>query len=198
MRLFFWILAAGLVGGAGDAWGQASATAAAGVQLSAFGGINGTYTGVELGKDLGITAGFDATFRQVFGFHPALEVRGTFPVDKGSIDGQKNVLAGLVMEKHLGRIQPYGDILVGRGEIDFVTPYPNPDDSEVYVQTASAVISPGAGANLFFTDHLALKADFQFQHYDSPVTASGSVYSKAFTLGLTYRLPLGGLGHGRR
>jgi hypothetical protein len=66
------------------------------------------------------------------------------------------------------------------------------------VQTASTVISPGAGVNLFFSDHFAFKGDFQFQHYDSPVTTSGSVYSKAFTIGLVYRLPLGGLGHGRR
>jgi hypothetical protein len=108
------------------------------------------------------------------------------------------VLGGLVVGRHLGWIQPSGDILVGRGEIDFVTPYPNPSDTEVYVQTASTVISPGAGANLFFSSHFALKADFQFQHYDSPVTTSGSVYSKAFTVGLTYRLPFGGLGHGRR
>jgi hypothetical protein len=68
----------------------------------------------------------------------------------------------------------------------------------VYAQTASTVLSPGAGANLFLSDHFALKADFQFQHYQSPVTASGSVYAKAFTLGLTYRLPFGGLGHHRR
>jgi hypothetical protein len=198
VRLRTWVLAIVAAGGAGYAWGQASPTAVATLQLSAFGGATGTYTGIGLAKDLGITAGVDATFRPVFGFNPAIEVRGTYPVDKGSIDGQKNVLAGLVLEKHLGRIQPYGDILFGRGEIDFVIPYPNPADTEVYVQTASPVISPGAGANLFFTEHFALKADFQFQHYDSPVTASGSVYSKAFTIGITYRLPFGGLGHGRR
>lgn len=191
-------LAIGLAAVASGAWGQAAPTAVAGVQFSVFGGVNGTYTGVGLGRDLGITAGGDATFRQFLGFNPAIEVRGTFTVDKGSVDGQKNLLAGLVLEKHLGRIQPYGDILVGGGEIDFVTPYPNPDDTVLYVQTASTVISPGVGANLFVSDHWAFKADFQFQHYSSPVTTSGSVYSKAFTLGLTYRLPFGGLGRGRR
>jgi len=168
------------------------------LQISAFGGATGVYTGIGLAKNLSITAGVDATFRPLFGLFPSVEVRGTYPVDKGQIDAQKNVLGGLALGPHIGRIQPYGDVLVGRGEIDFVTPYPNPTDTELYVQTASTVISPGAGVNYFFSDHFALKGDFQFQHYESPVTASGSVYSKAFTIGLTYRLPFGGLGRGRR
>ncbi len=189
------VAAAGL---SGSAWGQAGATATAGLQLSVFGGATGVYTGVGLGKNLSITAGADATFRPFRGLFPSVEVRGTYPVDSGALDGQKNILAGLTVGPHLSWIQPYGDILVGRGEIDFKTPYPNPQDTEVYVQTASAVLSPGAGANFFFSEHFAGKADFQFQHYSSPVTTSGSVYAKAFTLGLTYRLPLGGLGHGRR
>lgn len=192
----FFVLAAGI---SGHARGQATATATAGLQLSAFGGATGTYTGIGLGKNLSITAGADVTFRPFFfGLFPSVEVRGTFPVDKGSVAGEKNVLAGLVVARHLGRIQPYGDILVGRGELKFVKPYPNPADTEVYIQTASAVISPGAGANVFFTPNFALKGDFQFEHYESPVTASGAVYSKAFTLGVTYHLPFGGLGHGRR
>ena len=189
----------GVVAGmAGSAFGQASATASAGLQLSVFGGATGVYTGVALGRNLSITAGADATFQPRFGLYPGIEVRGTYPVNSGSVDGEKNLLGGLVVGRHLGRIQPYGDILVGRGEIHFKTPYPNPTDTEVYIQTASTVISPGAGADVLLTDRFALKADFQFQHYESPVTASGAVYSKAFTLGLTYRLPFGGLGHGRR
>jgi opacity protein-like surface antigen len=168
------------------------------LQLSAFGGATGVFTGIGLAKNLSITAGVDATFRPFFGLYPAVEVRGTYPIDRGQVDGQKNVLAGLVVGPHIGRIQPYGDILAGRGEIDFSPFYPNPADTEVYAQTASVVISPGAGVNYFLTEHFALKGDFQFQHYDSPVTTSGSVYSKAFTIGLTYRLPFGGLGHGRR
>jgi hypothetical protein len=193
--LCFFVLAASSAVGAS---GQASPTAVAGVQLAAFGGVTGTFTGVGLGKNLAITAGVNATFRPIFGWFPGIEVRGTYPVNSGPIDGQRNVLGGLVFGRHIRWIQPYGDILVGRGEIKFVTPYPNPADTELYAQTASTVLSPGAGANLFVSDHFAVKADFQFQHYESPVTTSGSVYAKAFTIGLTYRLPFGGLGHQRR
>jgi hypothetical protein len=193
--LCLFVVSAGL---AGSAWGQAAPTATAGLQLSAFAGATGDYTGLAQGRNLSITAGVDATFRPFFGLFPTAEVRGTYPIERGSVDGQKNVLGGLTLGPHLGWIHPYGDVLVGRGEIDFSTPYPNPSDTEVYVQTASTVISPGAGANLFFTEHFAVKADFQFQHYDTPVTSSGSLYSKALTVGITYRLPFSGLAHGRR
>jgi hypothetical protein len=183
--------------GFGRAGAQAVPTATAGLQLSAFGGATGTFTGVGLGKNLAITAGVDATFRPFFTLFPSVEVRGTYPVDRGSVDGQKNVLAGLKLARHLGRLEPYGDILVGRGEIDFSPPYPNAADTELFQQTASTVISPGAGCDVFLTDHLGFKGDFQFQRYQSPVTTTGNVFAKAFTVGVVYRIPLGGLGRGR-
>jgi hypothetical protein len=179
--------------------GQALPTATESLTLSVFGGVNGTYTGILLGRDAGITAGIDAGVRPFFGWYPAIEVRGTYAFDHGSVDYQKNVLGGLVFSRHLfDRYQPYGDILVGRGQINFVQPYPNPQYTIEYLQTASTVISPGAGLNVQLTDHFSARGDFQFQHYDSPVTTSGSVYSKAFTIAIVYRIGFGGLGHGRR
>lgn len=184
--------------GAERASAQALPTATAGVQFSVFGGATGVFTGVGLGKNLSITAGADATIRPFFTLFPSLEVRGTYPVDSGHVGGERNVLVGLKLARHLGRLQPYGDILAGRGEIKFSPPYPNPSDTIIYAQTASLVISPGAGVDYGLTEYLSFKGDFQFQRYEAPVTTSGYVYSKAFTLGITYRLPFGGLGHGRR
>ena len=187
-------LGAFALAGISMAGAQATPTATAGLQFSAFGGLTGTYTGVGLGRNLGVTAGVDATFRPFFGVFPSLELRGTYPVHDGRVDSQKNFLGGIKLSKHIGRIQPYGDFMAGRGEIKFNPPYPNPDDTILYQQTASPVIAGGGGADVFLTDHFGVKADFQFQHYDSPVTTSGSVYAKAFTIGVTYRLPFGGLG----
>jgi len=187
------------VAGRSSAHGQAVPTATAGVQFSTFGGVTGAYTGVGLGRNLSITAGVDATFRPLFlGLYPSAEVRGTYPVDRGSVDGQKNVLGGLVLARHLGRLQPYGDILVGRGEVDYNPPRANPTGTALYVQTGSLVISPGAGCNVQLNEHFDFKGDFQLQRYSTPVEASGSTYAKDFTLGIVYRLPFGGLGHGRR
>jgi hypothetical protein len=198
-RLCFLALFASGALASGRANGQALPTATESLTLSVFGGVNGTYTGIGLYKDAGITAGFDAGIRPFFGWYPAVEVRGTYAFDHGALDYQKNVLGGLVFSRHLyDRFQPYGDILVGRGQINFVHPYANPQDTIEYVQTASTVISPGAGLNVQLNDHFSAKGDFQLQHYDSPVTTSGSVYSKAFTIAVVYRIGFGGLGHGRR
>ena len=185
------------VAGLGRAGAQAVPTATAGMQISAFGGATGTFTGVGFGKNLGVTAGVDVTFRPLFTLFPSVEVRGTYPVDRGQVDGQKNVLGGLKLARHLGRLEPYGDVLFGRGEIDYRPPLANAADTILYQQTASSVLSLGAGCDVFLTDRLGFKGDFQFQKYESPVTASGNVFAKAFTVGVVYRLPFGGLGRGR-
>jgi hypothetical protein len=181
------------------AYGQAVPTAIAGVHLSAFGGVTGDYIGVGLSRNLSVTAGFDATFRPYFlKLFPSLEVRGTYPVDKGSVAGEKNIVAGPVFSRHFGRVQPYGDILFGRGEINYVTPLPNPTLTTVYVQTVTNVISPGGGCNVVLSNHFAIKGDFQFQRYDTPVTDSGSAYAKAITGAVVYKFGSGGLWTRRR
>ncbi len=116
----------------------------------------------------------------------------------GSVGGERNILFGLNISRHLNRLQPYGDVLGGLGEIKFNNPFPNADNTLVYAQVASPVISPGGGVNYLMTDHLGAKADFQLQIYPNNPITSGSIYSKSFTLGVTYRPYLGGLGHGRR
>jgi hypothetical protein len=187
---------------AAPAFGQALPTATAAVHFSAFAGVTGTFTGIELGKNLGVTAGFDARLRSFHSLFPAVEVRGTYPVNSGSFAGERNLLAGLVIGRHLDgrleRIQPYGDILVGRGEIKYSPPLANPAGTLLYTQTASTVISPGAGCNILPTPRFGFKGDFQFQRYQTPVTTSGSVFSKAFTAGVVYQIGFGGLGRHHR
>jgi hypothetical protein len=157
-------------------------------ELSAFGGVTGTYTGLSGGKNLGITAGVDLrayTFRR---YMFSGELRGTYPIDAGTIDSQKNALGGLKVGRDFGRIHPYADILAGRGLIDYQgTGYINPSQTLIYTSSPSTVISPGAGVDLDLEDQLALKLDAQFQHWDTPVTASGSLYAKALTAGIVYR-----------
>lgn len=176
------------------AWSQATSTASATVQFSAFGGASGVYTGLNGSRNLSITAGADMTLRSYFGVHPSIEVRGTYPVNKGKVGGEKNILVGLVLSKNFGNLQPYGDILFGRGQINFQPPYLAPAGNLYYVQSSSAVISPGVGVNYIFGRRLGIKGDFQLQRYVSPVTTSGSVYSKSITLGVVYRLNVGGVG----
>jgi hypothetical protein len=190
--------------GARSALGQALPTATQSSQLSAFGGITGVYTGLPGayggtvdGRNASITAGVTFGVQSFHSFYPSIEVRGTYPIASGKVAGEKNILGGLVVAKHFGRLQPYGDFFFGRGALTFVTPYFNQQDTSVFVQTVSAVWAPGAGANFFLTRHIGIKADFQLEHYATPVVSSGSIYSKAGTLGVIYRIG-GGFKHSRR
>ena len=155
------------------------------LQLSAFAGATGTFTDFEGGKNLGITAGADLTFLFFRTFRPSFEARGTYPIDKGQISGQKNFLLGPKVEYPIGRFHPYVDFLIGRGEIDYHDPgfvFGN----TLFISTNTVVYSPGVGLDYNLTHNLAVKADAQFQHWNTPVTASGAIHPTALTLGAIY------------
>lgn len=159
------------------------------LEISAFGGLNGTYTGLSGGRNLGITAGVDVRFRSYHGFRPFLEGRGTYPIDGGQIDRQKNALGGVRVERYLRpSLRVYGDFLLGRGEIDYERGgYPSPDRRFLILSSTSNVYSPGAGAEYRLTEHVSGLLDVQFQRYDTPATISGTLWSKAVTVGARYR-----------
>jgi len=170
------------------AFSQGSSTDLRAIQLYAFGGVTGVYTGLDQGKNLGITAGVDLGYGMHYGLLPQIEVRGTFPMDKGQVVGEKSFMGGLRVEKPYGRYHPYGDFLFGRGQLSYQGPgFLNPDGTVLYQRTNSNVWSPGGGIDIDVTRSIAFKADFQYQHFDTPVTVSGSIYSKAITVGAVYR-----------
>ncbi len=98
---------------------QALPTATQMTHLSAFAGGTGVYTNLEGGRNLSITAGLDLSIYSFRGFHPSIEVRGTYPVHTGTIDSQKSILAGARIDHQYGNFRPYADFLLGRGEIDY-------------------------------------------------------------------------------
>jgi hypothetical protein len=170
----------GILDGAQAARGQAMPTATQGSNLSVFAGATGVFTGVHGGRNIGFTAGADYTVGGFFGFRPAVEVRGTYPVHDGTVDDQKSILAGVRVERPIGRFHPYGDFLIGRGEIDYAVPAP-------YLYTSTPVYSPGVGFEYYLTPHFAFRADGQDQHWDTPVNSSGSAWAKQLTAAVTYR-----------
>ena len=185
-----------------------SATATQQLALSAFGGVNGTYTNLLGGRNLGITAGGDLAFMSFHRYRPVLELRGTVPIHNGQIDAQKDFLGGLKVERQFGQVHPYIDFLVGRGQIDYQRGGLQ-IGSVVFLSSTSTVFSPGAGLDYDLTHHWSVKADFQYQHWDVPfatidgrpapitivttpegsfqVATKGTLYSKALTLGAVYR-----------
>jgi Outer membrane protein beta-barrel domain len=165
---------------------QALPTATQTTHLSAFAGGTGVYTNLEGGRNLSFTAGLDLSISSFRGYHPSIELRGTYPVHTGSISSQKSALGGVRIDRQFGNFRPYANFLIGRGEIDYqnggfiIGPI-------TYLSSTTNVYSPGGGVDYDFTDHFSLKADFQYQFWSTPVVSSGSIHPKATTLALVYR-----------
>ena len=167
------------------AYAQATPAGTQQLQLSAFLAGTGTFTDLEGGKNLGITAGADLTFLAFRQFRPAFEIRGTYPIDQGHISSQKNFLLGPKVEYPWGHFHPYADFLIGRGEIDYLNGGLIVGDVR-FISSNTVVYSPGIGLDYNLTHNIAVKTDAQFQFWNCPATASGVIHPTALTLGLLY------------
>jgi len=177
-----------LIGSQLPALAQASPAAIQPLQLSVFGGFTGTDTGLASGKSLGLTGGADLRFPPLHGLDPSLEFRGTYAIANDGIDSQKSVLGGVKVAAHFGRLYPYGNFLLGRGEINYGSSgYQVPGRPIFYTQSSSIVLSPGGGLDLNLSKQFALKFDLQVQRYTTPVTATGHIYATSGTVGIVYR-----------
>ena len=171
---------------------QAHTTDSRPLQLSVFGGPTGVFTGLAGGRNLSFTAGVDLGFGTYRGLLPMAEIRGTEPFDDGNVDAQKNALGGLRVVKRFRIVHPYGDILYGRGEIEYQgVGYLNPAGNIYYQKTNSNIFSFGGGIDLDISPALSIKFDGQVQSYKVPVTVSGELYAKPITLGVVYSFGFG-------
>jgi hypothetical protein len=179
-------LALATMGWGGVAHGQ-NPTAVQRLQLSGFGAVSGVFTGLGGGKNFSVTAGGDLGLPPFHGVRPTIEIRGTYPTDRGLVDNEKSVLGGLRVDYPLGyRWHPYGDFLFGRGEADY-TPYGYIYNNFVYDLTTTNVYSPGGGFDYDLTSHWGVKVDGQFQRWGSAPTSKGYVWAKVGTAGIVYR-----------
>ncbi len=182
-------------------------TASQQLALSAFGAATGTYTGLydqygnTQGRNIGITAGVDLRVGHFGHYDPSIEIRGTYPIHKGTIDSEKNILAGIKVERPLFHemIHPYGGILYGRGEINYQgTGYYVASSSLVYYYTVTNIISPFAGVDFELSHHFAIKADAQFVRYNTPVTDSGHIAAVPVSVGVVYKFDFNRASRDRR
>ena len=164
---------------------QSKPAASQPLQLSAFLGGTGTFTRLEGGKNLDITGGIDLTYLGLRRFDPAVEIRGTYPVASGQISNQKSFLAGPKVAFPLGHLHPYGDFLFGRGAINYLNGGFVAGPLQ-YLSSNTFIYSPGAGVDYDLNHHFGLKADFQFEHWNTPVLPSGSINPIALTGAIVY------------
>ncbi len=185
MRFFTrWIAPLLLAATTLGAHAQASPTAVQGLELTGFAAGTGTWTNLEGGRNLAITAGADLAFKSYYHLRPAAEIRGTYPIHNGTIDSQRDFLAGLRIEYPAGRLHPYVDFLAGRGEIDYQHGgylYGN----FIFLKSTSTVYSPGFGADLDLTQHWSGKADLQYQSWNIPFPP-GTLNPKVLSIGAVY------------
>jgi Outer membrane protein beta-barrel domain len=156
------------------------------MQLSAFAGASGVFTGLAGGKNVSFTAGTDLALPPFHGLRPVAEIRGTYPIDDGTISSQRSIMGGLRVDYPIGhRIHPYGDFLFGRGQSNYGAGYFFGNFE--YVLTTNYVYSPGGGFDYDLGDHFGVKVDAQYQRWTSAPTASGTIWSTVVTAGLVYR-----------
>jgi hypothetical protein len=91
---------------------------------------------------------------------------------------------GALLACSFGRFAPYGDVLFGYGRADYPADYIY--NTYQYVRSSDFVYSPGGGLCYRLNNRLSLKADAQFQHWNVPVTNSGSAWARSLSLGVAY------------
>ncbi len=164
---------------------QSDAAAVQPLALSVFGMGTGTWTNILGGRNLAVTAGGDLAFLTYRKLRPVIEVRGTYPFYEGQVDKQKSFAGGLKVEKQFGPLRPYANFLIGRGQINFKKGLQ--EGNLLYTKTVTTVYSPGLGVEYDVRPQWSAKVDFQYQYWDTPAVASGSINPKALSAGVVYR-----------
>jgi hypothetical protein len=160
---------------------QATPTATAPLDASFFAGYTRIYPDYGRPTDSGISFGFDLTHNFKFPIVPSLEARSNLA--NGSIVDERTYLFGVRAEPKLrGRFHPYGDFLIGPGNLHYVYPTSYPG----YVGDNSVVKSIGGGIDFDVYFHFQVKADVQYQfwNFGSNYTLTPTTYM----LGINYHL----------
>ena len=170
---------------------RALPTATQPLQFSGFAGVAGVSTGLAGSNNVDVLVGADLGLPPVRGVRPVLEVRGAYPMYRGSVDWQKSILGGIKGDFLLNhRLRPYGNFLLGRGEVHYrgagyqFGPL-------VYQLSSTNVYSYGGGFEQDLSDGFALRVDGQIQKWGYAPTPSGNVYAKVLNAALVYRFHFG-------
>jgi hypothetical protein len=164
---------------------QSLPTATQALQLSTFVAATRTSTDLESGENLDITSGMDLMLLPLRKLDIAGELRGSYPVQRGSTSSQESFVSGPKIEYPIYHLRPYVDFMIGRGRITYLSGGYILSNVK-YVRSNSLVLSPGIGLDLCLSHRVALKVDFQYQSWETPAAISGRIAPGAATVGATY------------
>ena len=160
---------------------QATPTATAPLDASVFAGYSLTRPDWGNNTNQGVSFGFDLSHGFKFPIVPSLEARAN--LSNGPIVNERVYLFGVRGEYRLrGRFHPYGDLLIGPGNIHYnvFSGYPG------YIGDNSVVKTMGGGVNFDVCSHFQIKIDAQYQFWNF-----GSNYTLTpitYMFGINYRL----------
>lgn len=147
-----------------------------------------THTGF-VGSNKALTGGISYSFRHFFLFEPAVELRATTSLfNSDDVARERNISVGPVLRRRIGRFEPYGDFLWGRGTITYPTDYVY--NYITYARTANGMHEYGGGVGVRLNDLWSLKFDLQQQYWTVPVLSSGHAYARSASIGVTRRFDL--------
>jgi hypothetical protein len=168
---------------------QAVVTDGRPLEPSIFGGFTMTQTGLNGGTNLSLTSGIDVGIRAYRSYEFSLEGRATVSMQSGTVVGENESLGGIRIQKYMGRLNPYVDLLFGQGDLNYQSGGFRGPNRYIYYRTDSQIVSLGGGTEFnLFGDVFAL-VDIQAQHWDSPAAPNGSMISMPIVTGFVYHLP---------
>ena len=160
--------------------------------IFAFTGFASTNPDYGPRRDTGALIGVDYT-RYVLRppFAPSLELRANFL--SGPIVNEHSYLIGPRIRANLGRYHPYGNFLIGLGQLNYA---PSAEPLPGYTHDSGRVFSTGGGIDIDIYRNFQLKADIQHQSWNLGINTVVVPDGRAFTLsptpitlGISYRIP---------
>jgi Outer membrane protein beta-barrel domain len=157
-----------------------------GAALQVFGLVSYVQPHYDTANNKGGAFGADLNFRPLFLFQPSLEARATFA--PGTDVSETTYDFGPRLEMDLGRLRPYGFILIGTGTITFTQPIMTPTGP--YTHDSSLVYSGGFGADYMLTSQFGVRGEIMVQSWNlggQGSVASASFNPRIFSAGVDYR-----------
>lgn len=157
---------------------QALHTATKTADLSGFFGYTTAQPDYGPNRNSGGTLGVNLTRYFHFPVAPSIELRANFV--NGPVVNERSYLVGLRAHGQIGRWRPYGNFLVGPGNLHFNFP------SDGYTGDNSIVYSYGGGIEIDVVNNFAAKVDYQGQHWRTGLGTSNTFTPSLLMIGFAY------------
>ena len=169
-----------------NAAAQEMAAKSQGASLQAFGLLSYVQPHYDPSNNIGGSFGADLNFRPLYRFQPSFELRATFA--PGADVSETTYDFGPRLEADLGRLKPYGYILIGSGAITFAHPIVFPTGP--YTHDNSLVYSGGFGADYMVTPQIGIRGDIMIQRWDVGDSSDANnmpFHPRIYSIGVDYR-----------